>query len=206
MTAKSTPQRPWTEAEDAAVRMLYQDLSARSIGLIIGRTKSAVKIRASGLGVKKSGQNEGCFQQGHTSWNKGLKGFQAGGRSVETQFKRGQLSGRARALLKPVGAERISKDGYLERKITTEKRGSQRWKAVHRIIWEEAHGPISQGYAVCFKNGDRRDVRLNNLCLVHRSDLMRRNTVHNYGPEIAAAVQLKGAITRQINQRKGKIK
>lgn len=30
---------------------------------------------------------------------------------------------------------------------------------------------------------------------------MSRNTMHNYGPEIARVIQLKGAITRQINRR-----
>ena len=31
---------------------------------------------------------------------------------------------------------------------------------------------------------------------------MRRNSAHNRGPEIARLIQLKGAITRQINKRK----
>jgi hypothetical protein len=32
---------------------------------------------------------------------------------------------------------------------------------------------------------------------------MRRNSYHQYGPEVAKAVQLRGAITRQINKRIG---
>ena len=35
-----------------------------------------------------------------------------------------------------------------------------------------------------------------------RAELMRRNTCHNHGPEIAQVIQLRGAVTRQINKRK----
>lgn len=35
---------------------------------------------------------------------------------------------------------------------------------------------------------------------------MHRNSVHNYGPEIASICQLQGAIKRQINKRQGKSK
>ena len=42
--------------------------------------------------------------------------------------------------------------------------------------------------------------------MVTRAELMRRNSVHNRGPEIARIHQLKGAIMRQINKRKGTVK
>ena len=36
----------------------------------------------------------------------------------------------------------------------------------HRVLWEQAHGPIPPGYHIHHKNGDPRDNRLSNLeCL-----------------------------------------
>ena len=104
-------------------------------------------------------------------------------------------------------------DGYLERKVrdyipppgvTTAEANRQRqriWRGVHLIVWEEANGPIPSDCAVCFKNGDKRDIRLDNLELVKRSELMQRNTIHNLPPELKQTVQLLGRVNRQIRKR-----
>ena len=81
------------------------------------------------------------------------------------------------------------------------ERFNRRWRAVHILLWEAAHGPLPKGHAIVFKDGDKRHIELDNLQLVTRAELMSRNTMHNYGPEIARVIQLKGAITRQINRR-----
>jgi len=72
---------------------------------------------------------------------------------------------------------------------------------VHHLVLLEAGREVPPGHALVFRDGDKRNFALDNLELVTRGDLMRRNSYHNYGPEIAAAVQLKGAIMRQINKR-----
>jgi len=192
--------RPWTTTEEATLRELYPTHTRSQIGAALGRSASAVQNRALKLGLKKT-DNVGRFGPGNPPWNKGTH-WVAGGRSAETRFKPGTLNGRARVLVKPVGSERISKDGYLERKINNDLPFQRRWRAVHLIIWEQAHGPLPRGYAVVFKDGNKQHITLDNLALISRKDLMRRNSVHNHGPEIAKAYQLKGAITRQINRRK----
>jgi hypothetical protein len=72
---------------------------------------------------------------------------------------------------------------------------------VHRLVWLAAGREIATGHVVVFKDGDKRKFALDNLEMVSRADLMRRNSFHQYGPEIASIVQLRGAITRQINKR-----
>ena len=72
--------------------------------------------------------------------------------------------------------------------------------------WPILEGIIPPGHALIFKDGNKRNFALDNLELVSRAELMRRNSVHNYGPEIARIHQLQGAITRQINKRQGKSK
>ena len=100
----------------------------------------------------------------------------------------------------PIGSERVSKDGYLQRKLT-DTGNIRDFVAVHHIIWHEAGRTIPPNHALIFKDGDKTKIELDNLELISRADLMRRNSVHNYGPEIAQLHQLQGVITRRINQR-----
>jgi hypothetical protein len=119
----------------------------------------------------------------------------------ETQFKKGVRQGVAVRLYKPIGTERISKDGYLERKINDELPPQRRWRAVHLVVWEAAHGPLPKGHVIVFKNGNKRDIRLENLECISRAALMVRNSVHNLPKPLAQAVQLLGALRRKINRK-----
>lgn len=194
--------RLWTAQEDAELRRLYRLHNNPEIGRRLNRTEPAVLNRAHKLGLKKPRgfPNAGCFQPGIVPWNTGLKGWQAGGRSAESQFKKGELSGRARALLKPVGAERVTKDGILQRKTTTAGRGGQRWKSVHQLTWIAAHGPIPPGHIVVFKDGNKRNFDDGNLECITYAENMRRNSYHTkYPKEVGLAIQLMGALNRKIN-------
>jgi hypothetical protein len=145
------------------------------------------------------------FQPGIVPWNKGTA-FKAGGRSAETRFKPGRPAQEARNYL-PIGSVRLSKDGYPERKVTDDPAlvPARRWVAVHRLVWEASNGPVPPGHAVVFlpgrKTTDPERISLDCLEVVSRAELMRRNTVHRYGPEVARIAQLRGALSRQINQR-----
>ena len=75
---------------------------------------------------------------------------------------------------------------------------------MHLILWESVHGPVPPSHAVAFRDGNKQHIALDNLELITRAELMRRNTIHNYPKEIAQLVQLRGAITRQINRKEGK--
>lgn len=143
------------------------------------------------------------FRKGLTPWNKGTN-YVAGGRSAETRFKPGVRQGVAVKLYKPIGTERLSKDGYLERKINDDLPPQKRWRAVHLIEWESINGPLPAGHAIAFKDGNKANRSPDNLELITRAELMRRNTYHQYPKEIARIIQLRGAITRQINKRERK--
>lgn len=193
---------PWTAEDDAVLTALYATLSASEIAAQLERTRSAVKNRVNKLGLKKAGAtNAGRFTPGHASWNAGKKGWQSGGRSAETHFKPGSRNGRAAQLYQPIGAERISKEGYLQRKVNDDMPLQRRWKSVHIILWEQHHGPVPHGHAVAFRNGDHTDIRIDNLECISRGELMARNTVHNYPPELRQLIRLKGAISKRIATR-----
>lgn len=207
----------WTPAADATLRALYATHTAAEIAAAIGCGIKAVYTRARHIGLKKSRewiaartsqlmadpQHPGRsrqFQKGQTPWNKGVP-YQAGGRSVATQFQPGVRQGVAVSLWKPVGWLRINRDGYLERKINDDQPPYKRWRGEHIVVWEQANGPLPKGHAICFKDGNRLNCDLANLECVSRAELMARNTVHRNGPEVAAVSQLLGAIRRQINRK-----
>lgn len=189
----------WTADEDATLRALYSTTSAGEIARVIGRTRPAVKNRVNQLGIKKpdDSTNSGRFMPGQKSWNKGLKGVCFGGK--ETQFKPGQRGGRATELYQPIGAERITADGYRGRKVNDDMPPHKRWRFVHLIVWEAAHGAVPRGHVIRFINGDKADIRLDNLECISRRELMRRNTVHNYPEELRQVIRLKAVVTRKIN-------
>jgi hypothetical protein len=212
-------RRPWAREDDILLRGIYPNAPTPQVARRLKRTVAAIYGRAQKLGLKKSpaylaspaacrlrrGDQVGArfrFQKGHVPANKGLRRPGWGpGRMRETQFKKGVRRGAAVRLYKPIGTERISKDGYLERKVNDGLPLQARWRAVHLLVWEAAHGPLPEGHAIAFKNGDKRDVRLDNLECISRRDLMARNTVHNLPKPLAQTVQLLGALRRQINRK-----
>lgn len=213
-------KRLWSAIQDAELRLIYPDFSTAVIACRMHRTVTAVYQRARILGLTKSAtyltSPEACrlrrgdhvgaafrFPKGHVPANKGLRrppGWSPG-RMRQTQFKKGVRHGVAVTLYKPIGTERISKDGYLERKINDDLPLQARWRSVHLIVWEAANGRLPPGHAVVFRNRDKTDIRLENLELITRRQLMARNSVHNLPKPLAQTVQLLGALKRQINRR-----
>jgi hypothetical protein len=207
--------KPWTTAERDALRAAYPDTDCRDIAMQLGRTMPAVYSQAALMGLSKAEGHAARagrvgaqhpravaqrFKPGIKSWNAGQH-YQPGGRCAETQFKTGNRSGRASELHKPIGTERVSKDGYLERKINDDMPLHKRWRAVHLIEWEAVNGPLPAGHALTFRDGNKQNTTLDNLELVSRADLMRRNTRHNLPPELNELISLRAALVRKINNR-----
>ena len=211
------PRWPWSDDEIAWLVALYPDNPTRLVAEALGRRMPQVHGRANALGIKKSaaflaspesgrisrGDNRsvaGRFQPGIVPWNKGVS-YTPGGRSAETHFKRGN---RPHSWV-PIGTVVIDPGGYLKRKVRDDAtRGMSRanWEFLHTALWRQHHGPIPRGHAVVFRNGDKTDIRIDNLELVTRTELMHRNSYHtNYPPEIRQCIQLRSALNRKINAR-----
>jgi len=208
-------RRPWTDAERDLLRAHYADTPTAELAARIGRSIKTVYSVAYKLGLRKSGtyfaaglggrtgDGRGTatrFQPGHTTWNKGQR-YIAGGRSAETRFKPGQIP----HTWKPVGTYRVRQDvngGYLEQKMTDTGCTRRDWIAVHRMVWEAAHGPIPPGHIVAFRPGRKsvvpEEITLDGLELVSRQEMIRRNTIHRYPLEIKHNMRLLGRLKSAV--------
>lgn len=213
----------WTPEQLADLSSRYPNERTADIARDLGRGLRSVYQKAIALGLKKSSDylasedagrfvperraSEGTqFRSGDAPWNKG-RSFDAGGRSHDTRFKKGRPASESPNYV-PLGTERISRDGYLERKVTDDLtvNSSRRWVAVHRLVWEDAHGPIPGGHIVVFKPGcattDRAEISADRLECITRVENMHRNSYHNnYPKEVGQLIQLRGALNRKIKNR-----
>lgn len=147
--------------------------------------------------IKNNGLSSGVdtrFTKGQDSWNKGTKGICAGG--IKTQFKKGQKPHN----YKPVGSERVNSDGYVDVKIAD----PNKWRAKHRLLWEEQNGPIPKGYVIIFGDGNRRNFQQDNLILVSKSQLaiLNKNQLIKDNADLTRVGVLIADIYKKIGERK----
>ena len=95
--------------------------------------------------------------------------------SAATRFRPGNRSGTALAIYKPIGTERLSKEGYLERKINDDMPLRRRWRAVHLINWEAVNGPLPRGMALKCLDTNRANLDPANWSAIPRALLPRLN-------------------------------
>lgn len=105
-------------------------------------------------------------------------------------------------LTKPIGTERIDKDGYIRIIVDV---GKERLK--HHIVWEQEHEPIGSDEVIMFLDGDKTNCDIKNLVLVKRKYIGAiNNIVKNveYTPEMKKTAIL--AATLLINARETEIR
>lgn len=85
----------------------------------------------------------------------------------KTSFKKGHKP----ANHKPVGYERVTADGTLEVKIAE----PNVFAIKSRHMWEQEKGKIPDGFVVFHLDGDALNCKIDNLCLLSRSELVRLN-------------------------------
>lgn len=129
-----------------------------------GQEKSADAIKGTCFRHRFKAGRTGHFVKGQEPWNTGTKGVMK--RNSGT-FRKGNVP----ASLKPMGHERVGKDGYIEVKVPERNPYTgfeTRYKHKHLWLWEQANGPIPDGHCVRFKDGNKRNFDMENLVLVSR--------------------------------------
>jgi len=100
-----------------------------------------------------------------------------------------------------VGSERDTGDGYRVRKVADTGDRNRDWRPLHVVVWEQRHGPVPAGYRVAFRDGDRRNVTIDNLVLRTAREMIAANSIHNLPPDIAAGYRAIGVLRRVIRRK-----
>lgn len=216
---------PWTPESLDMLRALYADNSGAAVAKALGRRIGPVYQMAARLGLRKSAEylasdNSGRIARGrqdprmiasqikpgNVPWNKGVPGSTGlHPNSRATHFKAGRAPQEARNY-KPIGTLRVNKDGHLERKMSddTSIAPALRWSPVYRQVWEAANGPIPADNIIVFKRGQKtsvlEEITVGRLECITRAQNAQRNHPRTQSPELGKLIQLKGAITRQVNR------
>ncbi|MBY0474186.1 MAG: HNH endonuclease [Nitrosomonas sp.] len=192
----------FSDEQKQIIKDHYADSTPQEMESLLGGSidRRSINHKAKKMGIKKSQAYcekygicpSGRIKPGAKPWNKGIS-YEAGGRSKQTQFKPGTIPPNQR----PIGATRISKDGYIEIKVES---GMHKFRLLHRENWKKRHGKYPpKGFALIFKDGNKQNCEVENLQLVTRAQLMQMNTVHTLPKELKEVVYLKTSLTRRIN-------
>lgn len=116
--------------------------------------------------------NTGQFVKGQTPWNKGVTGYMG---ANETSFKKGNLP--VQALPKGEIRKRTRPNKTDEWVINIDWKGNRKPNNNYKwYIWEAANKQDRPtGFVLYIRNEDQDDIRLENLELISRAELLRRN-------------------------------
>lgn len=195
--------QPYNNKELSFLKSGYKKMTIKELTIAYNkkfdhkRTENAIKGVLFRKGFK-SGRT-GCFKSCQEPWNKGKKGYMS---SNKTSFKPGNLPHNH----KPLYSEREGKDGYIE--ISVPEKNPQtgffsRYKMKHVWIWEKDNGPVPSGYVVSFRDGDKKNIYIDNLTILSRAELLwlNRNGYSNvYGKESRAAMRSTARLACRVNE------
>lgn len=200
----------WTKGEDTVLSQYYPHCTPAQLSeKLPGRTIKAIQARAFILGIKKTAEyikyapNAGRFQKGIIPYSKGKKREEyMSAESIEkcakTQFKKGN---KPHTYL-PVGTEMVV-GGYVYVKVADKSNVCkyENWKLKHRMLWESVNGVIPEGYIIQFKDGNPKNIVIDNLYMISRQEQMKANSITNLPNDARELLKAIARLTRLINKK-----
>lgn len=191
--------RTWTDDEEQYLVAHYATTSNAELAAALGKKNAdRVMAKASLLGLKKSSEflseqsknkgQGGQFKKGLIPHNKGKKlSDSTKAKLAKTMFKSGN---RPHNTLQ-VGAETQGKDGYVMVKIAE----PNVWQYKHHVAYGE---PVPTGHKVIFLDGNKYNFERDNLQLVSNAELMNRNTMNRYPPELVRLLKTLNKLKKRV--------
>mgnify|MGYP003461112843 FL=1 len=113
------------------------------------------------------------------------------GKALQTQFKKGVNSHNT----KHNGIERVSREGYTELRLSCNN-----WVLKHRHIYETHHKiELETNQYVSFVDGNKQNFEIDNLQIVTRADMMLKNTIRQYPPELQEVIKVLNKVKKKVN-------
>jgi len=191
--------KTWTDEQEQYLIANYATTSNTDLTKTLGKKNAdRVMAKAKRLGLKKSKEflseqrkttgQSGQFKKGLIPHNKGKKLSDATKEKLaKTMFKSGN---RPHNTLQ-VGAETQDKDGYVMVKIAE----PNVWQYKHHVAYGE---PVPTGHKVIFLDGNKYNFERDNLQLVSNAELMNRNTMHRYPPELVRLLKTLNKLKKRV--------
>ena len=140
----------------------------------------------------------GQFKKGNVPHNKDKKQVEymskeAIERTKKTRFKKGNKPKNYR----PVGSERITKDGYIEVKVAD----PNKWETKNKIIYKQYFGDIPEGHKIIYADGNKLNNDINNLILVSDNEelIMNRHRLRTEDIELTKTGYLIAKVIDKTN-------
>lgn len=206
--------KKWTDEQDRILEQEYPTAETDKLAQRLGKTISAVITRANKKGIHKTREyilahlptGGKKWEKGHIPYNKGKKitEFMTPAqieKLKQTQFKKGHIPKN----YQPIGTEMECK-GYIYVKVTDTPnvRRVDNWKLKHRLLWESVYGEIPKGHNIQFKDGNPKNITIDNLYIISQKEQMKQNSYINLGEDGAKLVKAIAVLTRKINQLENK--
>lgn len=200
---------PYCEAENKYIKANIETKSIKQIAKEIGRSSTTLQKHVHILGLTEIieiKKKKSYFKKGHISANKGMKQVdymtpEMIERTKATRFKKGQEPHNAFKDFEEVIRQDKRKNG--RKYILIKLPGNKKLVYKHIHVWEtENKTKLKRGFNIVFKDGNTQNLEIENLECISDAELLNRNTLHRYPKEIIELIQMKAAITRQINKHK----
>lgn len=164
----------------------------------------------------RSGTSGGSFKKGNVPWVKGRKWDEW--MPPEKQelvrskhFKKGGAFNWSEII--PVGTERVRTTGYTDVKVADRPSvigGRDNWQPKQRVVYEQHHGPIPEGWNVVFADGDKTNFDPENLVAAPRGllGIMHKQNIPHCDREsfevavnIAKLISVRTGVIREVKGR-----
>ena len=193
--------KPYNEDQLKFIRDNYLDLPVKTIAKEVGGSFGRIVRTLKGMGLEipielvEKRKRESKFSPGHKTFNRGLKQEdymtpEQIEKTKATRFKKGNTPHNVNY----DGHERTDVDGYTLIRVRKGK-----YVLKHRWLWEQENGPIPEGHALSFIDGDKTNISIENLELISRAENMLRNS-HYTTPETVESVVLIYKLNSKIKQ------
>lgn len=139
------------------------------------------------------------FKKNNVPFTKGLKwadymSEESQKNSRKTCFQKGSMP----ANTKPIGSERVGKNGY----IIIKTANPSVWKSKHTYIYEQTYGTIPKSHRVIFADGNNRNFNLDNLICISNKEALIMARQQLYYKDLPEATKVGVTIAKLIERSK----